>query len=493
MSTPGFLGIDLGTSSVKVLVQDAEGRAMGKAQRAYRTAIPQPGWAEQSPAAWWRAVCDAVSAAGAAARADIRSVGLSGQLNGFVLLDAEFEPLADAVIWLDLRAEAEARELLAAGGPDFKALTGNRLSAICVLPKLVWMARQRPELMARVRRIALAKDYVLLRLTGELATDPSDAGCTAMAAPSGLAWLSELCALAAVDVALLPEIRPSAVAAGRVTPVAADETGLVPGTPVATGAGDVAALALGCGIVAPERTAITLGTAGHVVAQAGSGKATEDAGLWSVPHALPRASLWLGLIMSGGLSLAWLRGVLAHGGRPPDYAVLERLAEGVPAGARGAAFLPFLEGAATPYRRPDARGAFFGLSSSHGAGDMVRAVMEGVAFNARECLRALAEGGAAPGALRIAEGGAQSALWCQIMADVLGDEVALITERDTSAAGAAMLGRAAAGTEDVAGIAEDCVHIQRRFEPCPKSRALLSEAFERYQAHCARMFSDESR
>lgn len=489
MSQAGYLGIDLGTSSVKVLVQDADGRAIGKAQRAYETINPQPGWAEQSPAAWWQAVCEAVTQVVADTDAEIRSVGLSGQLNGFVLLDADLNPLANAVIWLDLRAEAETREVLEDGGLDFKALTGNQLSAICVLPKLIWTARHQPALLDKARHILLAKDYILLCLTGELATDPSDAGSTAMAGLGGGQWLQEACALAQIDVGRLPTILPSASPAGRVTARASDETGLSAGTPVATGAGDVAALAVGCGIVEPGRTAITLGTAGHVVAQAGDGNVPDDLGLWAIPHALPKISLCLGLIMAGGLSLAWLRRVLAHGDQPPDYSALERLARGSPIGARGISFLPFLEGVATPHRRPDARGAFFGLSSAHETGDMVRAVMEGVAFNARECVHALAKAGAEPGAFRVAEGGTQSDLWCQIMADILGDEVATISERDTSAAGAAMLGRAGAENASLVDVVEKTVLLDRQFAPDRQTQTAASEAFARYRSHCRTLLS----
>ena len=489
MSRPGFLGIDLGTSSVKVIVQDGSGRAISKAQRFYETIRPRPGWAEQSPAAWWRAVCEALTQACSDACATIRSVGLSGQLNGFVLLDADFEPIGNAVIWLDLRAEAELRALLAAEEVDVEALTDNALSPICVLAKLIWMRHHRPEEMARTRYIVLAKDYILMRLTGEIATDPSDAGSTALAAPGGLSWQPDLCRIADIDPARLSVIRPSASVAGRVIPTAAAETGLTVGVPVAVGAGDVAALAVGCGIVTGERTAITLGTAGHIVTQAPSRATPADQGVWSVPHALPGETLWLGLIMSGGLSFAWLRGILSHNGQQPDYAELEALGTTAPAGARGAAFLPFLEGAASPYQRPDAQGAFFGLSSAHQTGDMVRAVMEGVAFNVRDCITALKQGGATPGTFRIAEGGTQSQLWCQIIADVLGEEVALIAERDTSAAGAAILGRAAEEAAQLTEIAESCVRIERRFEPCPSDQEPLGQAFERYRAYCARLFS----
>jgi xylulokinase len=481
----GYLGIDLGTSAVKALVIDEEGRTIAKASRAYPTTAPQQGWAEQSPVDWWTATCGATREAIAASGATIRSVGLSGQLNGFVLLDRFDRPLGEAVIWLDLRAVDDAARLSREHAEDILRLTGNELSAICVLPKLAWLSRDRPYEIERAHRIAFAKDYLLLELTGTLATDPSDAGSTAMAGVGGTAWQRELVALGGVSDAKLPEIRPSGEISGRVSLSAAQATGIPPGTPVATGAGDVAALAVGCGIVEAGRVTITLGTAGHVVSQEGSLPMPKDEGLWRIPHAVPGRNLWLGLIMSGGLSLAWFRGVLAAGGDAPDFARLEALAAAAPAGANGVRFLPFLEGAATPHRRPDARGAFLNLSSSHGTGDLLRAVMEGVAFNARECVEALGRGGVEPHDIRLAEGGAQSPLWCQIVSDALGRPVLLIEERDTSAVGAAILGRAALEGADVTDIAEASVRISRLFEPTAAGTGALNDAFALYQADCA--------
>jgi xylulokinase len=413
-------------------------------------------------------------------------------LNGFVLLDRFDRPLGEAVIWLDLRAVDDAARLSREHPEDILRLTGNELSAICVLPKLAWFSRVRPNEIARAHRIALAKDYLLLELTGTLATDPSDAGSTAMAGVGGAAWQRELVALGGISESMLPEIRPSGGIAGRVLSSAAEATGIPPGTPVATGAGDVAALAVGCGIVEAGRVAITLGTAGHVVSQEGSLPMPRNEGLWRIPHAVPGRNLWLGLIMSGGLSLAWFRGVLAAGGDAADFARLEALAAEAPPGANGVRFLPFLEGAATPYRRPDARGAFVNLSSSHGTGDMLRAVMEGVAFNARECVEALRHGGVQPHDIRLAEGGAQSPLWCQTMSDALYRPVLLVEERDTSAAGAAILGRAALEGAEVADIAESSVRISRSFEPTAAGTGALNDAFALYRADCANLLRARS-
>lgn len=482
----GFVGIDLGTSAVKVLVQDAEGRAIVKASRSYPTFSPRPGWSEQSPDDWWAATCEALREAVTASGARVRSVGLSGQLNGFVLTGADGTPLGPAVIWLDLRAEVEAREI--AETIDFERLTGNELSAICVLPKLVWFRRHRPEALDRAVRILLVKDWILLRLTGEVATDPSDAASTAMTVSEGASWAPSLLSLAGIPERRLPPIRPSASTGGCITPQAADATGLPAGTPVAVGAGDVTALAVGCGIVAPGRVAITLGTAGHVVAQETQPGAADAKGLWRIPHAIPRVTLLLGLIMSGGLSLAWLRQALAAGREAPAFGELEWLAGEVPAGARGVTFLPFLEGAATPHRRPDARGAFLGLSSSHGAGELVRAVMEGVAFNAVECVEALVAAGVEVEDIRVAEGGAQSPLWCAILAEALGRPVTLVAERDTSAAGAALIGRAALEGAFLREIADRSCVLSQRFDPS-YDRGSTVMALDAYRARIARLLT----
>jgi xylulokinase len=484
--TEGFVGIDLGTSAVKVLVQDAKGRALAKASRSYPTFSPKPGWSEQAPDEWWGATCEALREAVAASGARVRSVGLSGQLNGFVLADRDGQPICPAVIWLDLRGEVEARQIAAAA--DVERLTGNELNAICVLPKLAWFRHHRPMMLDRAARILLVKDWVLFRLTGEVATDPSDAASTGMAAPDGTSWVPRLLSLAAIPVSKLPAIKPSVSTGGRITSEAADATGLPAGTPVAVGAGDVTALAAGCGIVAPGRVAITLGTAGHVVAQQSRAGSAGGQGLWRIPHAIPGVTLLLGLIISGGLSLAWLRQALAAGRQAPEFGELERLAAEVPPGSRGVTFLPFLEGAATPHRRPDARGAFFGLSSSHGTGEMVRAVMEGVAFNAVECIEAIADVGVEVDDLRLAEGGAQSPLWCAILAEALGRSVTLLAERDTSAAGAALIGRAALEGALLREIADSSCVLLRQFDP-PSDRSGITAALDIYRARSARLLT----
>nr|MCU0791056.1 FGGY family carbohydrate kinase [Nitratireductor sp.] len=208
------LGIDLGTSAVKALVLDGKGAVLARATRHYDTNIPSPGWAEQSPQQWWEATAAAVREASAKAGPPISSVGLSGQLNGFVLMGADDQPLAPAIIWLDVRATGEAGALAALKDPDVAAATGNPVSAICVLPKLAWCRENKPELLAAARHVLLAKDYILFRLTCARVTDPSDAASTALATADGTDWDDRLLELAGVAREKMPAIQPSASIAG---------------------------------------------------------------------------------------------------------------------------------------------------------------------------------------------------------------------------------------------------------------------------------------
>lgn len=485
-----FLGIDVGTSAVKVLALSEEGSVVARARRTYPTKAPATNWAEQSPGDWWDAVAGAareiVAAIGAGS---IAGVGLSGQLNGFVLLDEEDRPIGDAVIWLDLRARAEAAELAAAHGDAIAAISGNPVSPISVLAKLFWMSRHRPEVVARTRRLMLVKDYVLWRLTGVHATDPSDGSATNLMDLATLNWSDMIVALAGMPPQAMPAILPSVAVAGHVTAEAVAETGLAVGTPVVPGCGDVAALATGCGVVVPGVLGITLGTAGHVVL-VGDRRDAGTRGFWQISHALSGRMVWLGLVMSGGLSLAWLHRTLSLGRDPLSFDELVELTDEIEPGARGLTFLPWLEGAATPFDRPDAKASLHGLTSSHGAGEIVQAVMEGVAFNIRQCIDLFVSLGGRIDEVRLAEGGARVARWCQIIADVVDRPVSVLEEFDASALGAAMLAAASATGEELPDLAQGSVRHGRHFEPDRYYSAAYEDGFRRYCTIAAREIRD---
>ena len=475
-----FLGIDLGTSAVKVLALSEDGAVIAKSRRSYPTHAPEIGWSEQSPESWWTATTEATrEVAAQLGGTSIGGVGLSGQLNGFVLLDEHDQPLQEAIIWLDRRATAEAEELARECGARIEAVSGNRVSSISVMSKLLWMSRHRPEVLAKARRLLLVKDYILWRLTGAHATDPSDACATNLMDLASRKWSVELCEIVGMAPGLLPRIVTSTSAGGRTTLKASAEAGIPEGLPVAPGGGDVVALALGCGVISDGPLGVTLGTAGHVVISTKRQLPRTGNGLWQLPHMIEDRMIWLGLIMAGGLSLSWLYRVASLEPSTTSFEDFVALADTAAPGARGLIFLPFLEGAATPYERPNARASFVGLTSSHGTAELIRAVMEGVAFNLRQCVELFEEMGVSVSEVRLAEGGSRVSLWCQIIADILGKPVDLIEESDTSALGAAIAAQATVTKQPLASIAERAVHIGRRYEP--KQTTNFDTLFDRYR------------
>lgn len=482
--TQATIGIDIGTSAVKVAVVGLDGRVLAEATRPYPTRAPHPGWAEQSPEAWWKAACASVREAAEHADARIVGVGLSGQLNGIVLLDADGVVLGDAMIWLDIRATAEAEAIKRKYGALLHERAATDLTPIAVLAKLAWLARHDAARLGRARRVLLVKDYLLWRLTGVMATDPSDATSTGMMDVNTVAWIPELCAAAGIDPAMLPRIVPSMAVAGRVTAEAAAATGLAEGLPVVPGAGDVAALAVGCGVSEQGILGVTLGTAGHVVLAVDATAPFESAGgMWRIAHADPNRAIWLGLVMSGGLSLSWLHRVLSAAAPGLAFEAMAALAEQVPPGARGVSFVPFLEGSATPHGEPQARGVFGGLSSSTSAGEMVQAVMEGVAFNVLQCVELFEARGATITEVRLAEGGARVDRWCQILADVLQRPIVRLSHLNTSSLGAALMAQIGVSSARLADLMAGLAAGGRRFLPEPARRQAYANAYRHYLDH----------
>ena len=482
--TRATIGIDIGTSAVKVAVVSLQGSVLAEASRTYPTHTPHPGWVEQTPGDWWSAASAATREAADMAGADIVGVGLAGQLNGLVMLDENDQILGDAIIWLDTRATAEAEALKQRFASELHDRAATELTAIAVLSKLAWLARHDAGRLGRTRRVLLVKDYILWRLTGIVATDPSDAASTGMMDVHTLDWIEELCAGAGFDPAILPPILPSMEVAGRLSAQAAEATGLSVGLPVVPGGGDVAALAVGCGVSEPGILGVTLGTAGLVVLGVDASVPFQvSTGLWRVTHADPTRAIWLGLVMSGGLSLSWLHRVLRSAAPGLAFESMTRLAETVPAGARGVSFVPFLEGSATPYGEPQARGVFGGLSSSTGAGEMVQAVMEGVAFNVLQCVEMFEAHGATIAEVRMAEGGARVDRWCQILADVLQRSIVRLGHLNASSLGAALMAQVAVTQRSLAELTAGLAAGGRRFTPDAKTRDTYSEAYRRYLAY----------
>jgi xylulokinase len=477
-----MLGIDFGTSAVKAVAVDADGVIEVAASAPYEMTKPAADRAEQDPEAWWRALVDVCRTVLAGIdRQRLGGVGLSGQLNGIVLVDAEGGVLRPSLIWLDQRAVAETAELHARHADRLTEATSSPISPIAVLPKLRWLARHEPEVMHRTATVFQVKDYISWRLTGAFATEANEASATLMMDLPARAWADDLVALAGIDSSKLPPIRPSTSIAGQVHAKAAAETGLRQGTPVVPGSGDTGALAVGCGAFDTGTVAITLGTAGHIVAAVPNRAPGVVGGLWRMAHVASDRELWLGLIPAGGLSIAWLRSLVAgFSGRKPSFQDLDRLLAAAPAGSAGASFLPFLEGAGTPWNDAARRAAFAGLDATHDAAALVRAVYEGVAFNIRASLETFENAGIALGTVHLAEGGARSAAWCQIIADALDREVRVLAQGDASAVGAAILARAGIEKAELSVAIARSVRVERTHRPNPRDRHPMDQAWRRF-------------
>jgi xylulokinase len=430
-----LVGLDVGTSGVKGVAIDADGRVLATATADYPLSRPHPGWSEQDPEDWWRAAEDCL------ARLPDGPVGFSGQMHGLVVLGADGNVLRPAILWNDQRTAVEAAEIEERVGlARLIELTGNRALTGFTAPKLLWLRRHEPEVYARIRHILLPKDYVRYRLTGELAIDAADASGTVLFDVRGRAWSEEVCAALDVPLEWLPESYESTEIAG---------------------AGDQAAAALGVGISRPGPVSVVLGTSGVVFAALPAYTHDPQARLHVFCHAVPNTWHAMGVMLSAAGSAAWLRGVLGAG-----LAELDAEAEGWEPGVEGLLFAPYLAGERTPHPDPDARGAFTGLSARHDRGALWRAMLEGVAFGLRDSLELLRELGARPESGRISGGGARSELWLRIVASVLGLPLELTESEEGSAFGAALLAGVRAGVfADADDAVAHCVRTRRRIEP----------------------------
>jgi xylulokinase len=465
--TRALVGLDVGTTGVKAVALSRDGDVVALAEHGYPLSTPQPGWAEQDPEDWWHAA----EAALAELAVEPEAIGLTGQMHGLVALDEHDRVLRPAILWNDQRTGAECREIEERVGAErLLELTGNLALTGFTAPKLLWLRRHEPETYARIRHVLLPKDYVRLRLTGEHATDVTDASGTLLFDVGGRRWSEAV--LQALE--LPPEWLPRALE----SPETSGET--AQGTPVAAGAGDQAASAVGVGVHEPGTTAVTIGTSGVVFAPLPEFAPESRGRLHVFCHAVPDRWHAMGVMLSAAGSLRWFRDALAPG--EPFERLTAEAAEVEP-GAEGVLFLPYLSGERTPHADPDARGAFVGLAANHGRGVLVRAVLEGVAYGLRDSLELLAELGERPASARVSGGAARSQLWLQIVASVLGMPLERPTVEEGAAFGAALLAGVAGGVfTTVAEAVQATVSVRETVEPDPDWSKIYLSGYERFRA-----------
>ena len=472
------LGIDLGTGSTKAVLIDEAGDLIARGQAEYPLYKPHPGWVEQDPEEWWQALC--ASARQALADIDpaqVACVGLSGQINGAVFADSAGQPLQRVPIWLDHRSQAECDWAEQRAGDLLRERTLMRLGPVNTLAKVLWVRDHATDVYQQSRWMLLPKDWLRYRLTGQIAAEVSDASTTAAFDLHERQWSGEILEALEVDIELFPPLADSPDVVGAITQAAAEQTGLVAGTPVVAGGGDMPCMILGAGVIEPGIISLGIGTAAHATAFAETLDPRAFDKLWPMCHPIPGKYAWLGCSFTGGASLKWFKE--EFGG---SYEELTEAAAAVPAGAEGAFFMPWLEGRATPRPDAQARGGFVGLSLAHTKGHLVRAVLEGVVFDLRHSLDCFAEIGLPIDELRIGEGGSHSEVWRQIQADILGRDVVRIATDDLSAIGAALL--AGIGGELYADFATACQRTVKLAETVrcdPERVAFYRQAFDRYR------------
>jgi xylulokinase len=484
-----FLGIDVGTGGTRALIVDGNGRILASATQEHAPfASPQIGWAEQSPEDWWRACGIAVRKALAAASlpADqIACVGFSGQMHGAVMLDEADQVVRPALIWCDVRTEKQCRELTEKiGAQELIRLTCNPALPNFTLTKFLWVRENEPQNWKRVRSVMLPKDYVRFRLTGGRATDMADASGTLLLDVAHRRWSQEMMQAAELEESLLPRLFESPEICGTVSASGAAATGLHPGTPVVAGAGDQAAGAVGMGIAAPGAVSATIGTSGVVFAATDRPSLDSRGRLHTFCHAVPGRWHVMGVTQAAGLSLRWFRdtfGAGANDARDP-YERLTDEAAAVPPGSDGLLWAPYLMGERTPHLDPNTRAALIGLTASHKRGHVVRAILEGVAFSLKDSFTLFAEMGVPVRSIRLGGGGARSALWRQIQADVYGHEVEILEAEEGAAYGAAILAGVGAGMwSSVDTACNAVVKVAHRVLPQPAAVERMNAGYVAYR------------
>lgn len=495
MPEPLLLGLDVGTSGVKAILTTVSGEVVASATTPLSVATPYPGWAEQDPEDWWGASVAAIGRVLRARPGDrVAAVGVTGQMHSSVFLDRSGAVIRPALLWSDGRTTAECAEITRKAGGEERLKEWVRNPALegFTLPKVLWLRNHEPGAFSRLATVLLAKDFIRFRLTGALATEPSDASGTLMFDPAHRVWSGEL--LAAVDLSpeLLPDIGESHQVLGKLSAGAAAATGLPPGTPVVGGGADNACGAAGVGVIASGDAVASWGTSGTVLAPMTEPLVDPGLRAHTFCHVVPGVWYLMGVVLSAGAAFAWYRDRFARDCASHEDADrrLTEEAEAVAPGADGVTFLPYLVGERTPHRDAAIRGAFLGLSLAHSRAHLTRAVLEGICFAMRDSLSVLREVGLAPSRLVLTGGGARNPFLRRLQAEVYGLPVVSVNREEGPAFGAALLAGVGAGAyPDLTTAVRRTLTAGVLESPAPAVTLAYQEVYRRYRAAfpCSRL------
>ena len=488
------LGIDIGTSGTKTVLFDETGAALASATLEYPLLQPKNGWAEQKPEDWWNAVAGTIQSVlgkSGILPEDIKGIGLSGQMHGLVMLDRDNKVLRPSIIWCDQRTGEECKEIEArVGRKRLIEITANPALTGFTASKILWVRNHEPEIYAQCAHILLPKDYIRFMLTGEYATEVSDASGMQLLDVPNRCWSSEVLEKLDIDPGLLAKVYESPEVTGVVHQEAAALTGLAVGTPVVGGAGDNAAAAVGTGVVREGSAFTTIGTSGVVFAHTDSIRIDPKGRVHTFCCAVPGAWHVMGVTQGAGLSLKWLRDNFctpemqqADTENVDPYYIMDKEAAGVSIGSDRLLYLPYLMGERTPHLDPDARGVFFGISAMHGRPHFIRAVMEGVSFSLMDCLSVFDEMGISASYMIACGGGGTSPLWRQMLSDIYNCPISSIASKEGPALGVAILAMVGAGL--YASVEEACDAVIQKgstVAPIDNNHEVYMHFYERYCA-----------
>jgi xylulokinase len=489
-----MIGIDVGTTGTRAVIVRPDGHVVGAATGDHQPMrMAKPGWAEQDPEDWWQATIRAVRAALEAAGlkgTDIAAVGLSGQMHGVVLLDKTHAVVRPSLIWCDQRSQAQCDWITSTVGAErLIQLVSNPALTGFSAPKILWVRDNEPRVFGRAAHFLLPKDFVRFRLTGEFATDVSDASGTLLFDVTNRRWSREMLSALELDPKLLPSAYESPEITGEITRETAVLTGLAAGTPVVGGGGDQASSAVGNGIVLPGLTSATLGTSGVIFTYTDAPKLDPRGRIHTFCHAVPGKWHVMGVTQGAGLSLRWFRDNFGASelwyARHTDvdpYDLIIKQAEKIPPGSDGLLWLPYLMGERTPHLDAQARGMWFGLTAAHTRAHMIRSILEGVAFSLRDSLEIFKELEIPVKQIRASGGGSRSFLWREIQADIYGKELVTLRTSEGSALGAALLaGVAAKIYSSVQESAQQAIQVRESMSPRPDRVKIYDRYYQVYR------------
>ena len=468
-----LLGIDLGTSGVKVLAINEKGEALASTNVSYPLLQPRAGWSEQDPEEWWKGTVEAIKniLKNPAVKSDaVVALSLSGQMHGSVFLDSNNQVIRNPILWNDTRTFGECQVITdTIGEENLLDFVGNPALEGFTLPKVLWLRKNEPDNYKKLKTLMLPKDYVVYRLTGRICTEYSDAAGTLLLDVKNRSWSRDVCNKLDIDSSILPELLDSTSVVGPLTNSASEETGLPADVLVIAGGADNACSAVGNGIIEEGVVLASIGTSGVVLAYTNDMHHDPKGRIHSFNHAVPNHWYLMGVMLSAGMSMSWLKNELVN----RDYDYINEQAAQIAPGSEGVMFLPYLFGERTPHRDSKARGVYFGISGIHKQKHLIRAVFEGVAFGLKDSLELIKELGIKPSQIRVTGGGAKSILWRQILADVFTAEVRTMQADEGPAFGAALIAGVGAG-------------VYANTEEAVKNTVALGKSFEPNKENCRR-------